>query len=65
MIHPFRINYRGKLYRFTGRVRKSLPYMGIARRALGSVITYNTDIDATLIEQDGPVRPGMSDKHSG
>jgi hypothetical protein len=35
--------------RYPGGVRPSLPYQGIARRALNSPITYDTDIDVSAI----------------
>jgi hypothetical protein len=47
MKHPFLIDMKGKLFRSYsryGKVRPSLPYQGIARRASNSSINYDITV---------------------
>jgi hypothetical protein len=48
MKHPLIIR-NGKVVRRRTRVLPSLPYQGIARRALNLTVAYNTDIDVFAI----------------
>jgi hypothetical protein len=49
VFHPLKISARGKIYRITG-IRRSLPYYGIARRAIGnSYLSYDRSIDLSAV----------------